>query len=338
MSSSSKALRRAAKARARRASQVAPENARLRDFICWRRIGASPAATFTAPAPDVWRKPAPLPATGQTAPTGGRGEQKRKGQFYTRPDLAELYLRRLKEHVDLDGFQIVEPSAGSGSFMDVLPYGTFGCDIEPLHDGVFTGDFLTLQIDSNRRIACVGNPPFGRNSKLAKRFFNHAATFSEIIAFILPRTFRKTSIINGLDDRFHLIHEEEVPADAFVFQGRPYSVPTVFQIWVKSEDRRPALPDIKTHADFEFASGEDGDFAMQRVGKAAGEVHDGLKRSRKAHYFIKADAEGVVRRIMEELRPEFEKAASNTAGKPSLAMSKIVAIYTERIAKKESAE
>lgn len=329
MSNSSKASKRLAKAYGRSGPKTENRTSRLRDFIIWRKIADSPAPTITAPARDVLRKPAPSPAIGPPASRGGCRESKRKGQFYTRADLAKRYLRRLQNFVDLTDFQMVEPSAGGGAFMKVLPFGSFGCDIEPLCEDVFTADFLTLEINSNRPIVCIGNPPFGRNSKLAVRFFNRAASFSEVIAFILPRTFRKASIINMLDDRFHLLYEVLVPGNAFVFEGKPHSVPTVFQIWVRREDRRAKLPEIRDHDDFTFTTAAEADFALQRVGKDAGLVHHDMSRSRKAHYFIKGNVEG----IMKKLRPAFAKVAANTAGNPSLAMTEIVAIYSKRISR-----
>jgi hypothetical protein len=48
------------------------------------KSGASLASTFTAPAQDVLRKPAPVPAAGLAAPIGRRSEQKRKCKSYTR--------------------------------------------------------------------------------------------------------------------------------------------------------------------------------------------------------------------------------------------------------------
>lgn len=324
MSNSSEASKRAAKAQRQSASKGDRQTARLRDFIIWRRIGASPAPTITATAEGGPWDLAPLAAVGPPISKGERSEDKRKGQFYTRPDLAKRYLRRFEKHFDLADFQIVEPGAGRGAFLNVLPFGSFGCDIEVRCEGVFLADFLTLDINSNRPIACVGNPPFGKNAKLAIRFFNHAASFSEVIAFILPRTFRKASTINGLDDRFHLLHEELVPANAFVFEGRPHSVPTVFQIWVRRDDRRAPIPQIRTHKDFDFVSGPKADFAIQRVGKNAGRVHRDLEGSPDTNYFIKGNVKGVMRK----LRHAFAKVAADTAGQPSLSKAELVSIYS----------
>lgn len=282
-----------------------------------------------APAHTVMRKPpSPVPA----APGGISAEAKALSQFYTKPELAKRYYYVFCKLFGSKQFQFVEPSAGSGTFLRVLPVSSFACDIAPATAGIFQADFLKLGIHCSLPTVCIGNPPFGKNCDLAIRFFNHAASFSQIIAFILPRTFRKASKINKLNDTFHLIHEETVPDGAFIFKGAPRSVPTVFQIWVRRKDYRARIPEIRTHPDFTFMPAEEAehaDFAMQRVGKDAGRVHHDLWRSHKAHYFIKGDVE----HIMKELRPAFAEVASNTVGKPSLAMSEIVDIYSDRIAK-----
>jgi hypothetical protein len=191
---------------------------------------------------------------------------------------------------------------------------------------IYAANFLTMRINSDRPVACIGNPPFGKNAKLAISFFNHAASQSDVIAFILSRTFRKTATINRLDDRFHLAHEELVPANAFIFEGKTRSVPTVFQIWVRQESRRAQLQIIRTHPDFKFTSRAKADFAIQRVGKRAGRVHHELWRSGQAHYFIEGDVEDV----MKDLGPAFTTVAQDTAGMPSLAKSEIVSMYSER--------
>ena len=280
-----------------------------RDNGVWT-CAAGPARTVSLPDHAILRASATPAARVCPTPSGKRGQDKAKGQFYTTPELAARFYRVFQIYFDPAGFLMLEPSAGCGAFSKLLPAGSFGCDIEPMVAGIYEVDFLKLTIHSNQRIVCIGNPPFGINANLAKAFFNRAASFSDVIAFILPKTFRKTGTINSLDDRFHLLHEEEVPDDAFIFQGKVRSVPTVFQIWIRRDYRRARLPDIKTHAEFEFAPAKDADFALQRVGKDAGKVHHGMKRSPKAHYFIKGNVEDA----MKELQSAFGKVAANTAG------------------------
>ena len=45
---------------------------------------------------------------------------------------------------------------------------------------------------------------------MAIKFFNYTAKFSQVIAFIIPKTFRK-NIQNKLDLNFHLLSDIDIP-------------------------------------------------------------------------------------------------------------------------------
>jgi len=218
---------------------------------------------------------------------------------------------------------MVEPSAGEGSISDLLPHSRWAYDLDPKGKRITKADFLTTELRSAREIAVIGNPPFGKNASMAIRFFNHAAKSARVIAFIVPKSFRKASVINRLDPYFHLVHERTVERDAFIFKSEVYDVPCVFQIW----ERRACLSAPRTvetrHPDFEFTTADRANFAIQRVGVNAGLVHDGLTRSPSAHYFIRGDVKGA----MKALESRFRCAAANVAGCPSLAKSEIVTLY-----------
>jgi hypothetical protein len=85
-----------------------------------------------------------------------------------------------------------------------------------------------------KRINVIGNPPFGKNASKAVRFFNQAALFARIIAFIVPRSFEKESIINRLNQNFHLIHVSQLPRNSFSFENIVVDVPCSFCVWVSS--------------------------------------------------------------------------------------------------------
>ena len=81
-----------------------------------------------------------------------------------------------------------------------------------IRDNGLKQDFFDYFPPSNKtNILVIGNPPFGRVSSLAIKFFNYSAKWANVIAFIIPRTFRKTSIQNKLNNNFHLIYDEEIP-------------------------------------------------------------------------------------------------------------------------------
>ena len=126
-------------------------------------------------------------------------------QFYTKPEVVDRVLSLI--NCSLFDY-VVEPSAGAGDFLRRLPKDTrVGIDLEPADPEIEQGDFFDFKPATTKNVLTIGNPPFGKNSSLAVKFFNHAASFSDCIAFIVPRTFRKPSIINRLHQNFHLIEE-----------------------------------------------------------------------------------------------------------------------------------
>jgi len=83
--------------------------------------------------------------------------------------------------------------------------------------GIIKMDFLKFKPKENKKYLIIGNPPFGRSSSIAIKFFNKAALFSDCIAFILPRTFKRVSIQNRLDLNFSLIYTKDLPVKPCCF-------------------------------------------------------------------------------------------------------------------------
>ena len=225
-------------------------------------------------------------------------------------------------------YRLVEPSAGTGAFFCLMPPGSLAYDVDPKYRGIQTADFLSVSVPTDRNTATIGNPPFGRNCNMAIAFYNRAASQSEIVAFVVPRTFKKMWLQNKLHPYFHLVREEPVPDNAFLFRGKPYNVPAVFQVWEKRSYTRDRWPDVTTHPDFEFCGPQDAVFAIQRVGANAGQIHRNFQLSVQSHYFIRPKVNGV-EAIMARL--DFKSVAANTAGNPSLAMAEIVHLYSDWI-------
>ena len=230
-------------------------------------------------------------------------------QFYTHPAIAQACFDQLLRAIPPSPDAIfLEPSAGNGAFFNLMPADRrLGFDLEPRCPDVQLQDFLayTWPADHSRTIT-VGNPPFGKNASLAVAFFNHAAKFSETVAFIVPKTFRKASLIKRLDKNFKLLHDNELPADAFLFQGRPYNVPCCFQIWVRTQEPRIDVQGPTGHEDFEYVPATEADFAVRKIGALAGKV---LKHfvgySASSHYYIKSNinVDEIVSRLKELIRP-----------------------------------
>jgi len=187
-------------------------------------------------------KPTPKVRLGNTRVTG-------KEQFYTPPALALELTKSLAGLIpDFAQRVIIEPAGGTGAFitaaasMGVTQVQSW--DIEPKHSSVKQGDFLrqTLPFDG---AVTLGNPPFGRNNSLSIPFFNHAANHSDYIAFIVPRSWRKWSVLNRLDRRFHLVSDTDIRIDYVDEAGTQLMVKrrlaTCFQIWERRADLRPLI-------------------------------------------------------------------------------------------------
>lgn len=240
----------------------------------------------------------------------------------------------IAQRIDLGNYNIIlEPSAGTGSFYNLLDsQRRIGLDVEPKAAGVIQTDFFAWTPPNNKRIIAVGNPPFGKNATLAVKFFNHAAKFCDVIAFVIPRTFRKASVINRLDPQFHMIYDETVPDNSFVFEGHSYNVPCAAQIWQRQDTAREKIATLKVDqvkAWFEIVEPANSDFAIQRVGGRAGLIRtENYKNfSPLSHYFIKSHRSQVLP-IFKQIN--FDCVKFNTAGNPSVSPSELVQLFVEQ--------
>jgi len=185
-------------------------------------------------------------------PNWVRGREIGLDQFNTLPEIADYCWNSLqeflkKEKVVLNNYKIIEPSAGTGSFYNLLPKkNRIGVDIEKYNEEYIQQDFLTWvpNIGDEPCIA-IGNPPFGYRGWLALAFINRASEFCDYVGFILPMSFQsdgKGSPKNRVTG-MRLIHSEQLPKDLFVLpNGKRTKVNTLWQIWKKGD--APALPDL----------------------------------------------------------------------------------------------
>lgn len=257
-------------------------------------------------------------------------------QFYTNPEYAQQFYSKIESLIDLSSVDIIlEPSAGNGSFFNLMDLSKrVGIDVDPKAPSIIKQDFFDYIPPSGKQIITVGNPPFGKNSNLAIKFFNRAAIFSDVIAFILPRTFRKDSVINRLDKYFHLLYEEIVPDNSFIFNDNAYDVWCCAQIWIRKNELRPKI-EIKSFKQVEeyfvIVEPEDADFSIQRVGGKAGHIRtsDFKSYSKQSHYFIKQkDTRSLD--IFKQI--DFDEVKKNTAGNPSVSPSELVKLWLEAAA------
>jgi hypothetical protein len=204
-----------------------------------------------------------------------------------------------------------------------------GLDLEPKAQGIVRTDFFDWVAPVGKKIITIGNPPFGKNAALAVKFFNRAAEFSDTIAFVIPKTFRKASIINRLNENFHMIHDETVPDHSFIFNGTAYNVPCAGQIWQRKATPRAKIVTLKLEqirSWFELVEPSKSDFAIQRVGGRAGLIRttDRMNFSAESHYFIQAHDKQVLP-VFEKV--DFDTVKFNTAGNPSVSPSELIELW-----------
>jgi hypothetical protein len=269
-------------------------------------------------------------------------------QFYTLPTIAARLVADLDARFPLSDFAVVvEPAAGAGAFVaplrgrhpDVRAY-----DLAPPPGtdpaNIATADFFQVvfpPLPDGGRYAVVGNPPFGRQSALARRFIQRAAAFADLIAFILPRSFKKPALAHAFPAAFHLEHSEDLPLNAFVIGTRPHAVPCVFQIWRRragapdrAADRATVVPAADAGYSFICADAAGAhparDLAFWGVGAPAGAFAFGADvavLSPQSHYFIRAHAD-----ITPAVRARLAAVAwdtDNTVGPRSISKRELVA-------------
>lgn len=174
-------------------------------------------------------------------------------QFYTKSHVSKELFDLLQTEIDICDFDVLlEPSAGRGAFFMLLDKGKReGIDLEPKCTGVKKGDFFDYSPDPSKKYLVVGNPPFGRGCSLAVKFFNKAAEFADVIAFIIPRTFKRISIKNRLALNFALFKSHDLPIKPCCFEPA-MSAKCCFQIWRRGDIARQKIVLPKTHTDFVF--------------------------------------------------------------------------------------
>jgi len=265
-------------------------------------------------------------------------------KFYTIPVISEKCLASIGSRYNWDDWGlVVEPSAGNGSFLTRIPTEKkIGIDISPEHSDIIKQDFFTYTPPCDvGKILVVGNPPFGRVSSLAIKFFNHASQWADVIAFIIPRTFRRVSVHNKLNRYFHLIFDEEIPIEPCSFSP-PMMAKCCFQIWEKRALQRSIIELSTTHDDWEFlgfgpkdAKGQPtppggADFAIRAYGGKCGEIVDAhleLLRPKSWHW-IKAKINKNI--LIQRFSTLDYTLSMDTARQNSIGRGELVKIYSEQ--------
>jgi predicted RNA methylase len=279
------------------------------------------------PVPKTDHRPTPL---GNRRVTG-------KEQFYTPEALAQQLVAELHPVVGgLTGRTVLEPAGGTGAFIkaavaagasDVISF-----DIDPKFDGVGEGDFLAQKLELRDSIA-LSNPPFGRNNSLSIPFFNKAADHCEYIAFVVPRSWRKWSVLNRLDRRFHLVGDHDIQVDYVDDQGQKLGqqlrLNTCFQIWRRDSETLRPFYRVRDMNLIEKTKPEDADIALDVFGFNCGKVRTEFARKpNSTQMFLKL----LHPQALEALQSvDFSRFYRNTAYTEALSLQEINFLLNERI-------
>lgn len=263
--------------------------------------------------------------------TGSLGVKSILDKFYTNHKIAKFCI----EQLDLKSYDlIIEPSAGDGSFLTALPLEkTLAYDLQP--EGSFNIQkadwFLVDKTYFSRNSLVIGNPPFGKQNSLAIKFFNESAKFAKTIAFILPKSFKKSSIQDRLNLNFSLIKNFDLPAKSFLLNGEEYDIPTVFQIWERTEEQREIKKGKLTSNLIDFVKKDQADFRIQRVGGNAGKASLNLDVAVSSNYFIRNTSSLTTKELINIINELNFPSIEDTVGPKSLSKRELIEILEENL-------
>lgn len=228
--------------------------------------------------------------------------------------------------------EIVEPSAGDGVWLDVLPV-TRAFDIEPRDPRIVMADFLTTPLPPCPKRLFVGNPPFGRIGKLALRFIKKAAAEGDYIAFILPASFGKESIANRVPKNMHCIYQRDLLHENFRFANECKRIPVVFQVWEKRQWNRVIMRKKLQTLDFQpTAKGGSAavDFAICTHGSGYGKIWTAnfatLNSNTHRFFTAKAPVAEIIKRLSSI---DWQRFAKYTVGPPCISVKEIIEAYED---------
>jgi predicted RNA methylase len=256
-------------------------------------------------------------------------------QFYTPLPLAKELVRFSAGVIpDFSGRKFLEPAGGSGSFISALTEAGVksisSVDLYPKFKGVQRKNFLEYK-PREVNLVTISNPPFGRNNALSIPFFNHASDFSEYIAFLVPRSWRKWSVENRLDLRFHKIADQDVFVSYVDLHGNPFKknngLRTCFQIWKKEplERAKTLVPDNLL---IEKTTPRKADVAMRVFGYGCGQILKDFPRTKNTTLmFLKVRNQQVLKALGQL---EYQRFSINTAYTEALALSEINFLLNEK--------
>lgn len=273
--------------------------------------------------------------------TGFKGKKHDLDKFYTKASIAAQLIPLIPE---LNSYEvIIEPSAGSGSFLSALssclhllhPEVTVkGYDLDPESDNIEEADWFAIDKSQfiDHKTLVVGNPPFGTSGNLAMRFIKESS-FADAIAFVLPRSFRKESVKRRIPANFWNTLENDTPKNSFTLNEKNYDINCVFQVWKKEHAKRPYTRSKSTSHLISFVTKDNADFRIQRVGGNAGKASLDIERSISSNYFAKNTSKLSTNDLIDLINSLEYPTRDHSAGPRSLAKGELIPVLEEAFQK-----
>jgi hypothetical protein len=284
-------------------------------------------------------------------------------KFYTKEEIAEQCYFEFKKFVqsfltkeEMSNVCYIEPSAGSGIFLKCIQEDKIGFDIEPTDNGQYKiqkidflkEDISKLFVDKKKKYLIIGNPPFGKKSKLAIDFINKAFEYSDIVGFILPIQFYKWSAQSKIHKEAKLIYSQDLPENSFKLLNKDYKIRCCFQIWTTKQINHLNIKNQRIidkpqteHKDFHMYQYNrteiakkyfdyDWDFAVPRQGYLDYSFKAYHKKDCNQKYqwiFFKAKNQEALKRL---LQIDFVKLSKKNIGLPGFGKADVVAEYNHK--------
>lgn len=272
-------------------------------------------------------------------------KSKQLSKYYTKTDAVNQCINLfLKNIIIKENDIIIEPSAGNGAFINKIKSITSNylfLDIEPEHNEILKQDYLKMnysQLDKDKGIHILGNPPFGNYNKLARLFIKKSCEYADTISFILPSSFKKESQKKTFDKYFHLIEEIDLPFKSFTLDGKDHGVNCIFQIWKKKKIKRDTIIKLAPYK-FKFVKKSENfrevsDIAFTRARSKAGSISTNIKNASDQYcYFIKFDSNINLQTLLPVLKSIQWKHNNTGTTQKSISQQEIIVQFNPIIEK-----
>ncbi|MGA2059112.1 MAG: hypothetical protein ABSG67_01425 [Thermoguttaceae bacterium] len=228
-------------------------------------------------------------------------------QYFTEQRVADELVESLIHRLDpACARHYIEPSCGKGAFVTALVRAGVprrqirSVEIDPDLPADIHQDFLQSTRESLGITDCdpvstvvIGNPPFGRNGKLVRRFINKAATYARWICFVVPRSMHGAHLCGPMNPCLELIYEKDLKGGFSATRAK-----CNWQEWFLLPEGcrgyRPSDAPPDANGLYELVSaGDRYDLVIQRCGGSAGRV-TGCNGTGEGKYYVRSQFPAVL--------------------------------------------